>query len=244
MNEETKTLGIIGGLGPLASAYFLELFTKLCDASCDQQHPDSILISRPKTPDRTAFLIGLSNASPVPMLLQTAKQLEALNCCCLAMPCITAHSFHDKIQSEISVPLLNIVEETAKQLCAGNIKCAGIMATDGTLKTRLFQNALEKYGISVVVPDEYEQSLVMSVIYDDVKTGKPVNMDNFKAASDNLRSKGAQCNILGCTELSLIKRDNSLGKGYIDAMEALACKALLMCNADLKREYAVLAVPF
>lgn len=244
MNNTTKTLGIIGGLGPLASAYFLELFTKLCDSSCDQQHPDSILISRPKTPDRTAFLVGLSNDSPLPMLLQTAKQLEALECCCLAMPCITAHSFHDDIQSEISVPLLNIVEETAKQLFDAKIKCAGIMATDGTLKTKLFQNALEKYGISVAVPDEYEQSLVMKVIYDDVKTGRPVNMDNFKKASDNLRLKGAQCNILGCTELSLIKRDNSLGNGYIDAMEALACKALLMCNADLKQEYARLAVPF
>lgn len=244
MNDITKTLGIIGGLGPLASAYFLELFTRLSDAKCDQQHPDSILISRPKTPDRTAFLLGHSNDSPVPLLLATAKQLESLGCCCLAMPCITAHSFHDTLQSGISVPLLNIVDETAKQLHNAGIKCAGIMATDGTLKTQLFQNALAKYGINAATPDEYEQSLVMSVIYDDVKTGRAVNMDNFRCASDNLRSKGAQCNILGCTELSLIKRDNDIGIGYIDAMEALAYKALLMCGGNIKKQYQRLAVPF
>ncbi len=244
MKNNTKTLGVIGGLGPLASAYFLELFTKLCDAQCDQQHPDSILISRPKTPDRTAFLLGKSEDSPVPMLLETAKQLENLGCCCLAMPCITAHSFHEELQREISIPLLNIVEETAKQLCSEKITCAGIMATDGTLKTRLFQSALEKFGIKAVVPDECEQSLVMSVIYNDVKMGSAVNMDNFQRASDNLRSKGAQCNILGCTELSLVKRDNNLGNGYIDAMEALAKSALLMCGGNVKEEYQRLVMPF
>lgn len=241
MMSKTKTLGVIGGLGPLATAYFLELFTKINDVETDQQHPDSIVISRPQTPDRTAYLLGKCEDSPLPFLQKTAKQLEMLECCCLAMPCITAHSFHEEIQSRISIPLLNIVEETALQLSEAGVKTAGIMATDGTIKTQLFQKALEKHGIKAVVPDEREQSYVMSVIYDDVKTGIAPNMEKFGAAAYNLRSKGAQCNILGCTELSLVKRGNVIGAGYIDAMEALARKSLLMCGGAIKDGYKRLA---
>ena len=111
------------------------------------------------------------------------------------------------------------------------------MATDGSIRSGLFQRELQKHGIEPIIPGEQAQKCVMSVIYDDVKANKPAEMDKFRFASDELRSKGAQAIILGCTELSLVKRDCDIGAGYLDAMEVLAQTCVLRCGGKLKEEY-------
>ena len=111
------------------------------------------------------------------------------------------------------------------------------MATDGTIRSRLFQQELEKHGITPVIPGEEGQKCVMSVIYDDIKANRPADMDKFDLASRDLREKGAQAIILGCTELSLVKRDCPIGAGYLDAMEVLAQTCVIRCGGKLKEEY-------
>ena len=111
------------------------------------------------------------------------------------------------------------------------------MATTGTVRTELFQRALEREGVGCVLPDEDHQAMVMRVIYDDVKAGRPVEPEVFEAAASHLRAQGAECLILGCTELSLANRDRPLGPGCLDALEVLARAAVLACGKPLRPAY-------
>lgn len=232
-----KHLGVIGGLGPMATAYFLELVVKMTDVKTDQEHCPVTVLSRPAIPDRTAYIMRKSKESPLPAIVEYAKELEAFGASCIAIPCITSHHFYDEFAGEVNIPVINIVAETAAYLKAHGIEKAGIMATTGTISTNLFQDALTKEGISFATPSKEGQQKVMHLIYDNVKAGRPVEMELFREVSDGLRKTGCQCIILGCTELSLIKRDFPLGSGYLDALEVLARCSVTCCEKPLKPEY-------
>ena len=231
---EQKKLGIIGGLGPMASAQFLELLTDMTAAENDQQHIEAILYSRPNTPDRTAFLLGESSDSPLAMLRDTAATLEALGCSVLAIPCMTAYSFYEPLSRERSAKIIHPIIESARVLKKAGKKRVGIMATDGTRRVGLFQNALKAEGIEPVLPDAFIQKEIMRLIYEDVKSGKPANLERFHAAAHHLRANGAESVILGCTELSVIKHRQEIGKGFLDAMEVLAVRAIEACGYAVK----------
>ena len=93
-------LGIIGGLGPMATAYFMELLINMTDAKCDQDHLEMIIYNCPSIPDRTAYILGKSNANPVVPIIKIGKKLKEQNVDCISIPCITAHYFHDEIEEE------------------------------------------------------------------------------------------------------------------------------------------------
>lgn len=232
-----KSLGVIGGLGPMATAYFLELIVKMTDASRDQDHLEVTILNRPSIPDRTACILGKSAESPVPMMEKAAKTLEALGACCIAVPCITSHYFFGELQRGVSIPFVNLVKETAAHLKENGVKKAGILATSGTVATRLFQQALEAEGIGFALPDEEGQQKVMHLIYEDVKAGLPPELPLFEEVCAGLRKEGAECMILGCTELSLIKRDFPIGPGCLDALEVLAKRSIEYCEKPLRPAY-------
>ena len=131
-----KTLGVIGGLGPMATAYYLELVIQMTDASCDQEHIPMIIYNRPDTPDRTRYILGLSNDDPQRLMVETGRALVRQGAECLVIPCITAHYFHAYLEAQIGKPLLNLVEETVNHLKQFGFRRAGIMATDGTIRTQ------------------------------------------------------------------------------------------------------------
>lgn len=232
-----KTLGVIGGLGPMATAYLLQLIIEMTDAKTDQEHLDVIVFDRPNVPDRTAHILDPSKPSPLPLMQKTAKTLESLGAGVLCAPCVTSHYFYRELQGGVSVPFLNMVEETAKELRNAGKRKAGIMATTGTVSTGLFQNTFAKNGLEAVIPGEEGQKLVMSLIYDDIKAGKPADPEKFHKVSEELYSAGCNSIILGCTELSLIKKSAGLGAGYLDALEVLAKRCVLACGGPLKAEY-------
>lgn len=234
-----KTLGVLGGLGPMASAYFLQLIVQMSDAATDQEHMEVILHSKPQIPDRTRFILGQSGDNPLPQMAEAGKRLAAQGADMLAIPCITAHYFQEQLEAEVGIPILNAVEETALYLEQAGIASAGILATDGTLASGLFQTCLAEHQISCILPGKEDQGTVMRLIYENVKAGKPVEFPLFEALSDRLFDTGAQVILLGCTELSLIKRDYALGAGFLDVLEVLARKAVLCCGR-LKKEYEVL----
>ena len=111
------------------------------------------------------------------------------------------------------------------------------MATDGTVKSRVFHRELEKQGIEAIVPSADRQADVMSLIFDDIKAGKPADMQRFANVAKELQENGAEAIILGCTELSLIKRSHAIGPGFLDAMEILAQQAIMQCGKPLKEAY-------
>lgn len=214
-------LGIIGGLGPEATVYFLQLLIDFSEAKSDQEHLEYILYNCPKIPDRTSYILHKTE-NPVPELIKICKQLEASSVNIIAIPCITAHYFFEEMQKQTNAHLIDAVNETVLHLKKSNRKKIGIMATDGTIQTNLFQNELEKYGLIPIIPDENEQKMVMDIIYNQVKKGLKPNLENFEKVRNSLISKGADTVLLGCTELSILKRDNKLDGDVIDVLDVLA----------------------
>ena len=236
MNEK-QTLGVIGGLGPIATAHFMELIIRMTEAQTDQEHLDMIIYNRPSIPDRTGYILDKSKPNPLPEMVRVGNTLARQGAKLIAIPCMTAHYFYRELTRYIEAPIVHAIHETAVHLKKHGTTTAGIMATDGTIRSKLFQQELEKHGITPVIPGEKGQKCVMSVIYDDIKANRPAGMDKFDLAANDLRAQGAQAIILGCTELSLVKRDYPIGAGYLDAMEVLARRCVLECGGRLKEEY-------
>lgn len=231
-----QILGVIGGLGPIATAHFMELVVRMTKADTDQQNIDMIVYNFPSIPDRTGYILGSNLKSPLPGLLSVGRALARQNVSCIAIPCVTAHYFHRELQAAIPVPIINGVSETVKQLKEQGITKVGIMATDGTIRSQLLARELDFAGIIPVVPSRERQSDVMHLIYKNVKAGKPAEMERFNRVRQELMACGAEVIILGCTELSLIKRNEAIGPGFIDVMEVLAEQAVLRCGKPLKEE--------
>ncbi len=231
------TLGVIGGLGPIATAYFMELVIKMTDAKRDQDHLAMIIYNSPEIPDRTSYILGNSRENPVWDMIRIGKELAGQKVSCISIPCITAHYFHKELSEHIPIPIIHAIQETGIEIKKHGIESVGIMATDGTVHSRIFQRQLDEMGIRAFVPEKEYQTMVMDIIYKEVKAGKPVDMESFRKVSDHLRGQGAQVIILGCTELSLIKRDFHVGPGYLDTMEILAQRSILKCRGRLKEEY-------
>lgn len=230
-------LGVIGGLGPLATARFLELTVEMTNAASEQDNLDMIIYNFPSIPDRTGYILGSNLRSPLPGLLSAARALERDGAAYIAIPCVTAHYFADTLQSAVPVPIISILDETVRHLQENRIRSAGIMATDGTVFSGIFTKALKDAGIAPIHPSKQRQADVMHLIYENIKAGKPAELDRFRAVQAELTEKGAEVIILGCTELSVIKRDYPIGPGFLDTMEVLAQQAVLRCEKPLKQSF-------
>ena len=230
--KKRPLLGILGGLGPMASAYFYELITAHTKASCDQEHIDIILSSRASTPDRTAFITGASDESPLPYMIEDATRLEIYGADVIVIPCNTAHYFVEQVREKVSVPVPSIIEETSEHLKRAGYKKAGIMATAGTVSSGSYQEQLNKRGLSFAVPDEIHQQYLHELIYGDVKSGREPDIEKFYSIADHLKDKGCDKLILGCTELSLINRAVGGDPVFTDSLEVLAHTAIKACGSD------------
>ena len=237
-------LGVIGGLGPMATAYYLELMISMTDVARDQDHPEMVVLNIPTIPDRTAYILGQSSESPLEPMVALGQQLKALGATVLATPCITAHYFHEALQDGIGLPLIHGIRCVAELLQNAGIRKVGLMATDGTVQSGIFQRHIEALGMELVVPDEEGQRGVMTLIYDQIKAGVPADMALFGSIRDGLRQKGAQVIVLGCTELSLLKKQTPLGDGFVDALEVLAKESVIACGKPVKPEFESLFKPF
>lgn len=227
MNKPLK-LGILGGLGPMASAYFLEMITEHTKAARDQDHIDILLSSRATTPDRTAFILGKSEENPLPVMLEDARYLESCNVSAIVIPCNTAHYFIDEIRKSVSVPVPGIIEETVLHVKKNKKKKVGILATEGTLFSRSYQLACEAQGLAWEIPNEGDTELLMHLIYDCVKKGLPAPEEKFRYIIEKLLSCGCDSIILGCTELSVINRQLGRDPALTDSLEVLAHKAITL----------------
>ena len=99
-----KVLGVIGGMGPIATSFFMELVIKMTDASSDQEHLDMIIYNIPSIPDRTSYILDHNRQNPLPVILDIARKLEEQGAEFLAMPCCTAHYFQKELETSIRKP--------------------------------------------------------------------------------------------------------------------------------------------
>lgn len=235
MNRE-GILGVLGGMGPQATNTFYQRLIDRTQAESDQEHLQVLIWSDAKIPDRTAGILGgPQEAEKVYEALRAgAKLLEGAGCTVLAIPCNTSHYFADRLQGELKIPLIHMIRETVSAIAATGKKTVGILATDGTVRTGIYQKELTAAGLTPVVPPENLQRVVMSIIYDEIKKGETGSREKFGEVDAWLRQAGCDCAILGCTELSVYRTLHSLPPFYIDAMEVLAEQAILRCGKQLR----------
>ena len=227
-----KTLGVLGGLGPMSSVYFYEMLTAHTKAARDQDHLNIMISSKADIPDRTAYILGASSSDPTPYMIGEVTKLINAGADLIAIPCNTAHCFYESISIASSVPVINIVKQTVKFCRYRGLRSVGVLATEGTTASGAYKNILSAMGIEYVTCENEEQEIITDIIYEKIKKGEPANIGLFLRVVDKLKALGCEKIILGCTELSLLKRNYKLGSDFIDSMEVLAASAIKLCGKE------------
>lgn len=230
-----KALGIIGGMGPLAT---VDLFTKIVTmtkAESDREHIRIYIDNNSQITDRTAAILQ-GGENPLPYMIESAKKLENIGADCIIMPCNTAHYFLPQLQKEVNIPFISIIHQAvkvSKQRYPG-LK-VGILATNGTLDANVYSNVYTAEGVEVVVPNEEERNILMDIIYNGVKAGKiPTDSAPFEKVLRQMAARGAGYFVLGCTELPVAVQSLKLENEFVDATEELAKAAIEFCGYSVK----------
>lgn len=230
-----KTIGIIGGMGPLATA---DLYTKIINftvAEKDQEHVPVIIDSNPLIPDRTDYILH-GGESPLPEIVKSIRRLEAAGCDFLIMPCNTAHHIIDEIKTTTKIPFINMMEETVKIVARDYPgEKVGLLATDGTAKSGAYHRYFEPVGVDVIIPKEHQED-VMDYIYQGVKTGNlEKDLNGIEMAVHEMETMGATIFILGCTELSAVSQKiRTIENDFLDPLEILAVRAIQEAGGKAK----------
>ena len=226
-----KAIGIIGGMGPLATVDLFEKIVLHTRAACDQEHLRVYIDNNTSIPDRTEALRG--GADPVPELVFSARGLERQGAEVLIMPCNTAHNFYDAVQDAVSVPVLHMIRLTAQALAGRKVKKAGLLATDGTVWTGIYQRIFDGTGVELLLPDEEDQRALMDMIYQGVKAGRmDYGAEAARRAMESLLERGAETLILGCTELPLAVEMYGLDFPVTDPTLELALGAIRFAGGE------------
>ncbi|MDR1206570.1 MAG: amino acid racemase [Peptococcaceae bacterium] len=244
-DKQSKTLGVIGGMGPAASLLFYSMIIDHTAAYSDQQHIDMIILNHASMPERTKALQEGGRDGLLSKLIRDAQMLEKCGADGFVITCNTSHALADEIQSAVNIPLLNIVtvavEECADRHRRGkkrapenrDVKIA-VLATKGAIGAEIYQKEMERRDISVYIPTPQSQQLVHKIIYDDVKGGGALSLSGFKPVEDELISAGCDGAIMGCTELSVFKEHFKLPEFYLDPMMSLAKRAIEFAGREFK----------
>ena len=219
-----KIIGILGGMGPEATIDLFYKIIKSTPAEKDQDHLRIIIDNNPKIPDRTAAILG-KGKDPLPALQEAARNLEKAGADFIIISCNTAHYFLPLIQESVKIPILNMIEEAAKetQQRIPQIKKVGLLASIGIYKTEIYHQHFKKFNIEVTSPEEKDKEEVMKAIY-AVKAGnlsEGIKKSILKIAQE-LINKGAEVIIAGCTEIPLILKEGDVSVPIIDPTQILA----------------------
>jgi len=221
-------VGILGGMGPEATVDLFAKIIRATPARRDQDHLHIVIDNRPQVPDRTAAIFG-QGEDPLPELLRGLRLLLTAGVDLIAMPCNTAHYFHRDLQAAAGgVPVLHMMQEVAAycRRQPADLRRVGLLATTGTLRSRLYQVALAAADLEVLIPDAQGQERVMRAIYDPqtgIKAGHYAEPRRLlRAEAARLVRRGAQAVIAGCTEIPLALSPADVDVLYIDATEVLA----------------------
>lgn len=229
-------LGVMGGMGPMATVDFLRKVVVNTDATRDKDHIHTLTDSRCTIPDRTEYILE-EGENPADMLIETALRLQRMGAEVIVMPCNTAHYFYDDIKRNLKVEFINMVEETAKTIVGK--ERVGLLATKGTYHTRIYEKTFKKYDIHVIQPSEEIKEAINTLIY-GIKGGvyKPEShMEEIEKILSWFRGKEIDTIILGCSELPLIFNSSFKGEfTLIDPTEILALAAIRTMGRKRKKE--------
>ena len=237
--EQANIVGVLGGLGPLATEQFFSLVLHETVASRDQDYPDLVIVNRSSTPDRTACLLSGGLNSPAPKMAEDARRLENAGCCAIVIPCNTSHAWYDTVAGAVQIPVVHLVREVVADAKKRGMGCLGILATEGTRMSRLYDEAAAEQGIRCVYPGEGGQKAVNRIIYEQVKAGLPASENDLVSVFNELLTQGCDGLVLGCTELPIAYRELHLEARYpqaLDSLRILARKTVQLAGKKLREE--------
>jgi len=222
-----KVLGVLGGMGPLASAHFMLRLTLLTPADRDQDHIAAVLWSDPRVPDRNAARSG-TGPDPLPWLLRGINGLKSAGCTAIAIPCNTAHGWFEPMARAAGMPILHIVDAAATDLRRIGITrgSIGLMATPATLAMRLYQDRLVAKGWNILEPEPEQMARLVKPAIASVKANRVAEAyAPLAEVVNSLAARGATAVVLGCTEIPLgiqAGPAEALRVPVVDTIDALA----------------------
>jgi len=198
-----KKVGILGGMGPLATAKFFSSIVEQTTAKCDQEHIRVFIDNNPQIPDRTSYLLD-GGESPVTSLIDSARRLENIGADFIVFPCNTSHYFYEEIQGAVDIPVLSMIEITARHFKDNGIREAVLLSTEGTMKAGVYGKVFKSHGIDLMELDNSLQTLVTQLIYAVKGDNKAVASEAYAQIIQRVRGFERKKIILGCTELPLV----------------------------------------
>ncbi|QCY09532.1 amino acid racemase [Pseudomonas sp. MPC6] len=228
-----KIVGIIGGMGPEATVDLMRRVIEATPAEDDADHIRMLIDNNPKIPSRIKALIEGTGESPAPCMSQMAKELQRQGADFLVIPCNTAHHYYGEVAASVSIPVINLIELTAKtvQIRKPGIRKIGLLASSALQKIELYEPWFSSLNIEVLYPDADSQAAVMQLIR-DVKARRctSLQIDAYNAAAKNLEAQGAECLVVACTELSVINNQLISTLSIYDAADILAAEIVRLAE--------------
>ncbi len=234
---EKKSLGVIGGMGPKATCVFFDKIIENTDAHNDQDHINMIILNHATLPDRTTAIFNNTEAEFLNSIEKDIKLLQMTDVSNIAIPCNTAHYFYDNLKKMTDINIINMIDETAKELynLYGENSKVAILGTKGTLSSRIYETACKKYNIDLIVPSENVQDETMKIIYDKVKSGLTEDDGQLEyLIMDFIEKQNCKAVIIACTELSTIKLSQKVKKYTVDALEVLVNRSIKLSGKNIK----------
>ncbi len=228
-----KTIGIMGGMGPMATVDLMQKVIVATKAIKDQEHIHSVIDNNTNIPDRSECIFG-KGPSPVPEMVKSAERLTAMGADVIIIGCNTAHYFLPEVQKQVKTPFINMIEETAKFCAEEGYRTLGLLASAGTCASGIYKKEFEKLGMTLLNPEEAEQEIIHEMIYDGVKA---TNYNYDAAPAQNvlraMEQRGVEAFILGCTEVPVAVQMYKLQGCFVDATEVLAEKAVAWAGGEV-----------
>ena len=235
-----RVVGVLGGMGPDATVDFFAKLVAATRAGSDQEHLRIVIDNDPGVPDRTAAIEGRGE-TPAPRLAAMARGLVALGAELLVMPCNSAHAFADAVREAAApVPFLDLIETTvaATRERLPGVAAVGLLATDGALAARLYQDAYEAAGVRALVPLGDDQRSVMDAIY-AVKRGTADDAARarLRRVAERLAAAGAEAIVAACTEVPLLMAEGDVRHGgaalpFVSSTDELVRRTLAEATAE------------
>jgi len=238
-HQTNKTIGVLGGMGPEATALFFQRIIQYTPVNKDQDHIRIIIYNDPKIPDRTKAILDKKDS-----LIAKAKKglvfLDRSNVDFIAIPCVTIHYFIDEISKLVNVPILNIARETASYIKRNylGVRRIGILATTGTIKGQIFEKVFHPENLQTIIPDDKGQEILMESIYGKggIKAGVTIGYPKkqiIRIANDLIR-KGAEIIVGGCTEIPIVLGQRDIKVPFVDSLIVLAKSAIIKAGLTPK----------
>ena len=224
-------LGVIGGMGPLATVNFYERVVLNTEAKCDNEHIDMIVLNHSTMPDRTKCIIENRKTEFLEAIKKDFAILENIGVEAVAIPCNTSHYFYDEFKKLTYLKIINMIEETVLEVKKSGVKRISVFGTLGTLNSKVYEKYAKEYRLEVKEVSEADKQAVMDIIYNIKETN---NLDN-KQFTDilNRYCDDETVGIIACTELSLLDIPEYINT--VDALNVLVKRSIELSGAGVKK---------